>query len=86
MLLAPRSSLRGRCRGRCWGYLPGQHLDLPIILTAQVWIWRVWLLGFVSRIVSRINEGNIERSSEAKLDDRLLVGCPDPMRVICRLY
>jgi hypothetical protein len=44
-----------------------------------------WLLGFFSRIVSRINEGNIKRPSEAKLDDRLLVGCPDMMSVIWRI-
>jgi hypothetical protein len=44
------------------------------------------LLGFLSRIVSWINEGNIERSSEAKLEDRLLVGCPDTMNVIRRKH
>ncbi len=44
------------------------------------------LFGFLSRIVSRINEGNIKRPSEAKLDDRLLVGCPDTMNVIWRKH
>jgi hypothetical protein len=37
-----------------------------------LWIWRVWLLGFISRIVSRINEGNTCRASEVKLNDYLL--------------
>jgi hypothetical protein len=36
-------------------WFSGQHSDLPnIALTAQLWIWRVWLFGFVARIVSRL--------------------------------
>ncbi len=86
LLVARAGGRRGRCR-RCWfwGGVRGQQPDLPIIaLTEQLWIWRVWLFGFFSRIIRRINEGHIERPRIAKLEDRLLVGCPDPMRVICR--
>jgi len=83
MLLAAWAGRRGRRRSRCWVLVPGQHAGLPIIaLTAQLWIWRVWLLGFVSRIVSRINVGNISWASELNLDDCLLVRCPDLMSVI----
>jgi len=32
---------------------------------------------FFSRIVSWINEGNIERASEVKLNDYLFVRCPN---------
>ncbi len=43
---------------------------------------RIWLLGFFMRIVRRINEGHTERSGIEKLEDRLLVGCEDPVSVI----
>ena len=79
--------LLGVVGGRCWGLVPGQHADLPnVALTAQLWIRRVWLLCFFSRIVSRINDGNIERASEGKLNDYLFVRCPDTMNVICRKH
>ena len=47
---------------------------------------RIWLLGFFTRIVRRINEGHLERPGIEKLEDRLLVGCEDPMSVIGRHY
>ena len=31
MLLVARAGLRRRCRGRCWGYVPGLQLVLPSI-------------------------------------------------------
>jgi hypothetical protein len=82
------SSVKSAARGRGIVIVP----CLLKFLASTRSCWRSYrsgvfgLFGFVSRIVSRINVGNISWASELNLDDCLLVRCPDLMNVICRKH
>jgi hypothetical protein len=98
ILLAPKSFSRFSVRtwrivtsgsGGLPSRLPfGHEVFSPIIVRSQAGLGDATaggvfgLLGFFSRIVSRINIDHVEWPCVGKLEDGLLVGCPYPVRMI----